>query len=257
MTPRLSGGPWSTLAIGRIHCFIFPVVGRKNMDDDFERYLDSETLGFIRQKARQLAGRYGFQSHEAEDIQQSLILDCLERLARFNPHRGVRTNFTRFVVKRAVATLIETRQCSSRGFDVCQISLDSPTYKNDAGASGFADVISDDACRSRTARSLNVPEQSMALKIDVDRAIASLRPELRRICFLLVVLDRVAQVANVAGVSRATLHRRMRMIRSAFVEMHISDYVPGTGAKCVEGVPRSSTHRPDLPRREAESGSGH
>jgi DNA-directed RNA polymerase specialized sigma24 family protein len=215
--------PWSTLVIVRIHCFIFPVVGRKNMDDDFERSLDSDTLKFIRRKARQLAGRYGFQRHEAEDIQQSLALDCLQRSVRFNPHRGGRANFMRLIVKRGVATLIEARRSSTRGCDVCQVSLDSPINKNDAGASEFADLISDHACRGRAAGSLNWTEQSLVVKLDVERAVASLPPDLRRICLLLVVLDRIAHVAAVAGISRATLHRRMRVIRAAFVHARLSE----------------------------------
>jgi RNA polymerase sigma factor (sigma-70 family) len=251
----MSGALGLSLAIGRIHCFIFPVVGRKNMDDDFERHLDSDTLRFIRRKARQLAGRYGFQRHEAEDIQQSLILDCLERLARFNPQRGSRANFTRLIVKRSVATLIEARRSSTRGFHVRHVSLDSPINRNDSEASEFRDVISQHDCRGRMGRSLNRTEQRLIVKLDVERAIAALPPHLRQICQLLVVFDRIAQVAAVAGVSRATLHRRMRVIRVVFAQMRLSDYFPKSSARQVEGREEISSSL-DLPGEQVEAYDG-
>lgn len=200
------------------------------MDDDFERYLDIDTLRLIRRKARYLAGRYGFQLYEAEDIQQSLILDCLERLRRFDPQRGTRANFARSIVSHGVATLIEARRCRRGGYDVGHLSLSAPIDNNNLNRSTLADVISENDYHNRMGRSSKPVEQILHLKLDVNRAIAALPDSLRRICRLLMVLDHVAQVGAAVGISRATLHRRIRIIRAAFARFPLSDYKQGVSA---------------------------
>jgi hypothetical protein len=116
--------------------------------------------------------------------------------------------------------------------------LDSPTNRNDSDASWFWDVISEHDSRN-IGRHTNLTEQNLIVKLDVGRAIADLPTDLRRICLLLVVLDRSDHVATVSGVSRATLHRRMRTIRAAFVEAGLCDYVRRTPAKRAQERPQT------------------
>lgn len=208
------------------------------MDDDFEHsLLNDDALRFIRIKAKQIAGRYGFQPYEAADIQQSLILDCLERFAHFDPKRGSPRSFIRSVVNHGVANLIESQRARRRGYGVRHSSLNSSFDINDPSSPEIVDIVSDDGNLKKTGRHGPSIEQSLQLKLDVERAITALPDDLRRICRLLMVLDHVAHVATAIGVSRATLHRRMRIIRDAFAQFPLSHDIrgagafPGTGAK--------------------------
>jgi hypothetical protein len=119
----------------------FPAIGEEEVDDDLERYLNSDDLRFIRFKANQLAGKYGFRSDEIEDIQQSLVLDSLKRFEHFDSRRGSRLTFNRSVVNHAVATLIEARKAAHRGFGVCHVSLTSTSDDNSPNSPAFADFI--------------------------------------------------------------------------------------------------------------------
>lgn len=204
------------------------------MDDDRSTHsLDDETLGFVRFKARQIAGRYGFHRDEFEDVQQTLIAHCLERMARFDSRRGSPHTFASIVINRGIATIIESQKARCRDYRLCQ-SFDSLP---DLGKS-----IAEGEDYSRLASYSRSFEQTF-LTLDVQRTVAVLPPELRRICHLLMVIDRLAGVAKAAGVSRATLHRRMRSIRAAFVQARLSDYFPRVTARSVEATAEIDNQR--------------
>jgi len=194
------------------------------MDDDFEHHLDNHTLKFIRFKARQLAGKYGFRPDEREDIEQSLILDCLQRLRRFDPGRGSRQSFGCGVVGHAVATLIEARRARHRGYGVPHVSLDAS--HDFEGADAYF-LISEDQYRARMGLHSSPLEQILAIEIDVNLAVAALPCDLARICRLLMDLESTTQVAVVIGISRATLHRRIQAIRQAFLLYALFRYISG------------------------------
>jgi RNA polymerase sigma factor (sigma-70 family) len=192
--------------------------------EDCERYLDAETLRLVRFKANQIAGRYGFARDEVEDIQQTLIAECLERLPRFDPRRGAKGTFARFVINHRIATLVRSQKAPCRDYSRRR-SLNSSRYDADSTSPEACKIISVDDYHSRMGPNPRPVEQSLGIKHDVQRAIDALPPELRRICCLLMVLDRIAQVATAAGISRATLHRRMRTIQDAFSCARLHDYI--------------------------------
>lgn len=183
------------------------------MDDAFEQILNDQILSFIRRKAKQLAGKYGFCRDSSDDIEQSLVLECLQRVRRFDARRGRPDHFARHLVKHAVAKLIESQRSRRRGCGFRLCSLDAKLGDDDRLC--LADLIPTDG-ELKTPGPRPIFEQRMSQRLDVARAIAKLPPDLRRICHLLMVLDDVAQVGSVVGISRATLYRRFQEIRAAF-----------------------------------------
>ena len=51
--------------------------------------LNEYARSVIRNKARQLIGKYGFTPDDYEDLEQEMILDLLVRLPKFDPEQGV------------------------------------------------------------------------------------------------------------------------------------------------------------------------
>lgn len=195
------------------------------MDQDyFERRLD-DVVRLAAFKANQLAGKYGFASDEREDIQQTLVLECLRRCGHFNSQRGNTATFTRIVIKHAVATLIGAQKSHRRDYRRCQRSLNSPAQRTDPSSPEVAEVISDEDYHFRMGRTARPFHQAVHLRHDVRRAVEALPPELRQICRLTIALDTMTLIAEAAGISRATLYRRMRSIREAFIRAGLSQYI--------------------------------
>jgi RNA polymerase sigma-70 factor (ECF subfamily) len=194
------------------------------VDDDFDNHLDPDTLRFIRQKACQIAGRYGFSRDEVDDISQSLIVACIPRFAHFSSSRGSRHHFIRSVVNHAVATLIETRRATRRGHTLCHISVDASSSHDSKDTGTVSNSISEDRYHDRMGGGAKPFERLVHLRLDVEDAIAALPAELERVCRLLMVFNHVAQVAHVIGISRATLYRRVCAIREVFVRAQLCRY---------------------------------
>jgi DNA-directed RNA polymerase specialized sigma24 family protein len=106
---KQSGPALLSQALNRLIHSLPPTARRKDLDNIAEHYLDPEVLRVVRSKARRLAGKYGFHRYEAEDIQQELVLDYLTRSKRFDPSRSTRHRFARLIIKRRIATLIESQ----------------------------------------------------------------------------------------------------------------------------------------------------
>jgi len=59
-----------------------PQSTERAMDEkEHHQRVDHAVLRLVRLKAKQIAGRYGFHKDEFEDIQQTLIAQCLQRMA--------------------------------------------------------------------------------------------------------------------------------------------------------------------------------
>ena len=64
-------------------------------------------LGEAARLARRLAHRLGLAADHADDLRQELLVDLLERLARFDASRSPFTAFARLVMRHHAATLAE------------------------------------------------------------------------------------------------------------------------------------------------------
>lgn len=179
-------------------------------------HLAADTLKLIRCKASQLAGRYGFSHDEFEDIQQSLIVDFLERSPLFVERRASQRGFARAIVNHCVATLIESKKAQRRGYGICHVSLSFPLDASSTHSSIVTEMIADPSQLSASG---------LQLRVDVAKTLATLPSELRQICLQLMMAGHMGDLAALIGVSRATLHRRVRTIRAFFQEAQLHRYV--------------------------------
>jgi RNA polymerase sigma factor (sigma-70 family) len=180
--------------------------------DEKERHeqIDPIILRLARFKGHQLAGKYGFARHDAEDIQQNLLLDYLQRSMAFDSHRCSHRSFARLVVNNRISSLLETQKAACRDHRVRQVSLDqSPDETSQV-----------DRILSRTGnpcdrRSL---ESRLNLRLDIKRILSRLPTTLSQLCRLLVACDSHAEAAARAGISRATLYRRIKELQAVFIQ---------------------------------------
>src|SRR5580704_5589016 len=145
------------------------------MDEyDFQYQIDRDILRLIRIKSRQLAGKYGFASFDADDIQQDLVLDYLKRSPSFNAHRCNRRTFTRLVVSNCVATIIAARKASRRDYRVHQLSLNQRLDRRDPNSLELGEILIDPPSRAF--------EAGLNIAMDVDRLLARLPTGLADLC---------------------------------------------------------------------------
>jgi DNA-directed RNA polymerase specialized sigma24 family protein len=186
------------------------------MDEtEHQQQVDPAILRLARFKGHQLAGKFGFARHDDEDIQQDLLLDYLRRSRSFESHRCSRRTFGQRVINNRVATLIEAQKAACRDHRVQRISLDqSPDDQTDSNLPRLDQILFRVAkpCSQRSA------DSQLNLRLDVERILIRLPSALVSICRLVMACDSAMDVAATAGISRATLYRRLGQVRAAFAE---------------------------------------
>jgi DNA-directed RNA polymerase specialized sigma24 family protein len=181
-------------------------------EQDCQEQIDADILRLTSIKSRQLAGKYGFASYDAEDIQQDLLLDYLRRLPSFNAHRCSRRTFARLVVHNRVSTLIAERKAGCRDYRACRVSVDQPLHAQNpySGDTGGAHLwVADPNTGS-------LFETRLTLYLDVEQILTQLPGPLVSLCRLLMVCETSSEAAARSGISRATLYRRIQQVRAEF-----------------------------------------
>ena len=170
------------------------------MDEHYsEQQIDPGILKLTRFKSRRLAGKYGFARHDAEDIEQELLLDFLQRSKSFDAHRCSRRTFARLVINHRVATIIDAGRAACRDYRAGVISLNQVP-------DGISEAVGVDGT------------ESLNLKLDVQRALCRLPAALAHLCRVLMVSETCAEAAAATGMSRPTLYRKIRAVRGLITE---------------------------------------
>ena len=192
--------------------------------DPSRRELDPEAFRIIRRKALQLIGRAGVTRDDREDIEGDLTLHVLEQLAKFDPSRGKIGAFVNRVVENKAADLIDSRCAARRDYrhDLC--SLSDPIQNGEDTTVSIEDIVDQDAVRSQRGHSELSLEEQVARKIDLERALARLSPELQDLCRRLMRAT-VSEVAAALGVPRTTLYGPLKRIRETFEEAGLREYL--------------------------------
>jgi RNA polymerase sigma-70 factor (ECF subfamily) len=176
------------------------------VDDNFDTYLSSTILRFIRFKASQIAGRYGYRRDEIEDIQQTLIVECMERLPRFDTRRAGQRTFMRLVINRGIATLVGSQKTRCRDFRLCQQSLDS--------AGDSADCI-------RFLRHVDNDIGEFELRSDVTRVLSQLDAADRRVAVALMEYSPM-EASRKLRIARSTIYQHIGRLRARFIAAGIT-----------------------------------
>ena len=147
--------------------------------------------------ARRLARRLGLAVDHQEDIRQELLLDLLERHARFDPCRSPFSAFLRMIMRNRLSVL-QARYLRE---------LTRPVVPLDDAAGGHSSEgfeVDDSRKRTSFAR--------VEARADLDRILEHLPGSLRAIVVGLEERDLAEAVAEL-GASRATIYRRLADLR--------------------------------------------
>jgi RNA polymerase sigma-70 factor (ECF subfamily) len=176
--------------------------------------LDDYVIQLIKYKARQLVGRAGFSKDDREDIEQDLTLDLLRRLSKFDPSRATFHTFVARVVEHGVATLIERRQAAIRDHRRCTCSLNDLVDDGQGGQVERGDLFSQDDYLRIQGRSPAPMEDRVALRVDRDKLLATLPPELRDLCLRFEAGQTITDISRDTGTPRGTLYERMKKLKA-------------------------------------------
>jgi len=148
--------------------------------------------------ARRLAHRLGLAGDHADDLRQELLLDLLERRARFDPERSPFTAFARMVMRHHAATLADrlVRELRRPLKPLVEDLADLDEDTDDRPTDGVVDPMLATAVE----------------RLDLARTLDRLPEVLRAICAALEDHP-TTDAAGTYPASRATFYRRLAELR--------------------------------------------
>lgn len=179
---------------------------------------------FIRFKAKQLLGKYGFSHVDREDLEQEMKLRLVERFGQFDPEKSDWPEFVTTVVERHVATLVESQTCLKRS--PC-VSLSEERTDEDGAPTELGEILSTDDRLSLNRTSPRSEFDLIDLEQDIESIKAQLEPESRRVYEALLRTGNVSDAAREVGINRSTV--------SSFV-LRLRDVLAGTSEKSLKDV---------------------
>jgi hypothetical protein len=147
-----------------------------------------------RLRASLLQSRFGFAIDNHDELQEVLILDCLQRLPKFNAARGNWQGFVRGIVRNH-ACVLASRQVRRPEFHSLEIDADGNNPETDVPCIDF--------------------HADLELSLDVQNVLAGLPEDLRIVAGCLATMP-VYRVRQKIGLSQSQLNRCIARLRAAF-----------------------------------------
>jgi len=188
---------------------------------------DDFALDMVNIKAAELVGQAGFTADDFEDIKQEMLLDLLERLAKYDPSKSNFKLFVTCVIDRKGQNLIRYRESEIRDYrrEAYSLNEDVTVADSEEPVQRLATIDQDDQ-DIRTGKYGRPAEERTQLRLDIEAVLAGLPPELRKAAELLQTKS-VTQVARELGVPRTTFYsKHLPLLRKAFTAMGLNLYVP-------------------------------
>lgn len=171
----------------------------------------------IRIKARQLRRRPRFRQFDPADIEQDLTLYLLSQAKHFDPSRATLNTFIDRVVASGVATLVRERKREKRlpAEGVAIESLADVVDQPDGPPAPLATLVSTVDLHRRAGVAPLTDAELFEIIEGVGSAIASLPPELQRLCRVLAQRNQTT-TKRVLGISRRDFDAAMDLLRHHF-----------------------------------------
>lgn len=195
--------------------------------------LSDKTLKYaikrIHFKARQLLGKYGFTQSDFDDLRQELLLYVLKQMPKFDGDRADVRVFITSVVDRRIANIIDEQEAECRDYRRVERSLDDWVPDDGDGGEGETwttrgKTITEDEARAHLCQARRSRQELAELGMDISKVLDRLSPRDRQLCLLLKEHN-VSEVSRRIGLSRWSVHQRIKAIRQAFVDAAIRDYL--------------------------------
>lgn len=175
-------------------------------DPDLESYI----LDRIDYRAKGLAMRFELTDQDRDEYRHDMVVEVYQALQRFDPSRSKPQTFVCRVLRRYVRYLIRARQNNMRR------SCTNPLGFEDIGQN-FEPPVNDPPCgeRSETDR--------VALRLDMDQAIASMPADMSRAARLLMHFS-AKDTAEQMGVNIGTVYRMKKRIGRHLIDAGVIDF---------------------------------
>jgi RNA polymerase sigma factor (sigma-70 family) len=154
--------------------------------------------GLARSFAAKLIGSYGFGCDDFDDLVQEFLLEYQRRLPKYDPKRASQKTFARLVMKNHLLSLIES-QCAQRR-----------DYRRHEQLGDEEDVAS-----RANSRHVRGSDDLINLRMDVARAVGTLRSDLAHLANLLQVFT-ITEIARSSSKSRGAIYRKRAELRQLF-----------------------------------------
>ena len=187
---------------------------------------DDFALDMVNIKAVQLVGKAGFTLDDIEDIKQDMILDLLERLAKYDPSKSNFKLFVTCVIDRKGRNLIRHRQMEMRDYrrEACSLNDEINMGINSDPVQRYS-LMDQDEPDIRIGKYRRTTEDRNHLHIDLAAVLADLPPELRRVVELLQCMS-ATQAARELGIPRRTFREKhLAQLHAIFKAKGLDQYL--------------------------------
>ncbi|MDP6447179.1 MAG: hypothetical protein QF805_25515 [Pirellulaceae bacterium] len=198
-----------------------PPVGQSRGSD---QVIDSFTKGYVRKRARELAGKYGFKRHDRDEIEQRLYLKLAKRLHTANPNSPKWKAYVATTVSHCIASMIRDNEAEKRDHRrVCSIHV--VIGEDDDGPIELADTIGEQEGKSHCGCSSRSQQELSDLAMDIAACVAGVRDERHREFCERLKRDSISQVARDMDIPRTTLNAWLRKLMHRFEEQGLKEYL--------------------------------
>jgi len=193
-----------------------------DINDDFTGF--DYAIYLISYKVGRLIGILGFTFEDGEDLEQELKLHLLQNWNQYDPSRGAIKTFINCVLDNRLRQIIERRKTQKSGFGKRTVSLDDTLEDSDRSGISRIDTIDREDYMIRIGRLKRPAFEECELRIDIERALSQLSPELLRLCKRLQT-QTVTEISEETGVPRHKLYPSIRKLRCVFEEAGLKEYL--------------------------------
>lgn len=185
--------------------------------------LDPFTRGFVRKSARQLAGHYGFQRQDCDEIEQRLYLKLALSLPQADPEDPRWKAFVAITVRRHIASMIRDSLAAKR--DHRRNSSIHEPISTDDGPVELAEMLGGHEVPSRRACVQRSAQEQTELMLDIRECLAEITDQTQRDFYERLKHDSISQVARDMNIPRTTLNAWLGKLRRRFEARGLKDYL--------------------------------
>jgi len=193
-------------------------MGSKNR---YDGVLSHYSIHLIRNLAISMTRTKGFSISDQEDIEQELVIRLMARLPKYDPSKASLETFIQHVLVNLASNMIRDRRALKNGVDVT-VNLEDPVSSPGEEPCRLLDVLDPDESGLLGGVAPRTEEEQIQVRIDTEKLISVLPPELQEICYMLQDTS-VAEIAIALGRHRTTIHKRIGNARDYLEENHITD----------------------------------
>jgi RNA polymerase sigma-70 factor (ECF subfamily) len=183
--------------------------------------LTPEMVKLIKGRAYTLSRGYGHTPEDREDLEQDMALQLLSALPKHDPAKSSLRTFANRVIDYWTSVQVRRWQASCRDHRALGVSLDQACLDQDGEQTTLGEMLGGDEVPN-SPRSLGFTE-AVELKIEVERAVSTLPPQLREMCHALMNMS-VAELCRSHDLSRGKVSFQMKKIRRAFEHAGLGEY---------------------------------